>query len=439
MCFFASMLLLLLCIFNVYFYFSAPNVGTSSAEGNNYYIGIKCQHERIAKDGMSPMFCYCTESPSNDGNVYGNWYCSNNCSSLIALNISRTGVPLGKGCLYTATTIGGSVQMPIERLKTIVGSGCGFKLTTKIGGVTKSFTEKSTNFTLSGYSASDFLFLEEDSGDNKYYILWIDFEKTYPTYAITCNNTGIGGTTTTSVTSVSTIEINAGTRIGYNFTGWTGDVTNSNTTFTLDCSTLSGDITLTANWVAQVYTITYNYTGDLKNADKLATDWGGKTVLTTHTYDAPTQLVLPSRAKYKFDGWYTSSNCTGTKLTSLNATGYTANIVLYGKWTRTQSTITINITVTGASGNGVILYLINGDTVQSQIVATSGKEIVLTQSVGENYSILVSKPYMWSMTVTGDCTQDTANKNKFSYTVSKTDANITLKFSGGASSSVIVI
>lgn len=329
--------------------------------------------------------------------------------------------------------------MPIERLKTIVGSGCGFKLTTKIGGVTKSFTEKSTNFTLSGYSASDFLFLEEDSGDNKYYILWIDFEKTYPTYAITCNNTGIGGTTTTSVTSVSTIEINAGTRIGYNFTGWTGDVTNSNTTFTLDGSTLSGDITLTANWVAQVYTITYNYTGDLKNADKLATDWGGKTVLTTHTYDAPTQLVLPSRAKYKFDGWYTSSNCTGTKLTSLNATGYTANIVLYGKWTRTQSTITINITVTGASGNGVILYLINGDTVQSQIVATSGKEIVLTQSVGENYSILVSKPYMWSMTVTGDCTQDTANKNKFSYTVSKTDANITLKFSGGASSSVIVI
>ncbi len=190
------------------------------------------------------------------------------------------------------------------------------------------------------------------------------------------------------------------------------------------------------------YTITYNYTGDLINSDMLDSDWSA-TPPQEYTTGTETQLVLPSRAKYKFEGWYTKADCSDTALSSLSAafdtTGYDDTIPLYGKWTKVQSVITINITVTGASGNGVILYLINGDMVQSQIVATSGKEIVLTQSVGENYSILVSKPYMWSMTVTGDCTQDTANKNKFSYTVSKTDANITLKFSGGASSSVIVI
>ena len=265
--------------------------------------------------------------------------------------------------------------------------------------------------------------------------------RTY-TYNITCNNTGTGGTTTTTVTSASTTTITAGTKTGYDFSGWMGDLTNSNATLTIDGSTLSGNITLTANWKAQVYTITYNYTGDLANADKLTTDWGGKTAPTTHTYDSATSLVLPSRTGYKFEGWYTSSVCTGTALSSLSATGYTANIALYGKWTKKQSVITINIVVTGASssyGNEIILYLIIGGKVQSQIVASNGKKIVLTQSVGENYAILVSKPYMWTLTVSGDCTQDTANKNKITYTITKDNKSITLTFSGGASSSMICV
>ncbi len=193
------------------------------------------------------------------------------------------------------------------------------------------------------------------------------------------------------------------------------------------------------------YAITYNYTGDLTNSDMIDSDWSG-TPAKKYTTGSETSLILPSRAKYKFEGWYTKADCSGTALTSLSATfdttGYDETIPLYGKWTKTQSVININVAVTGASssyGNEIILYLISGGKVQSQIVATSGKEIVLTQSVGENYAILVSKPYMWSMTVTGDCTQDTANKNKFSYAVTKTDASITLTFSGGASSSMIAV
>jgi len=73
------------------------------------------------------------------------------------------------------------------------------------------------------------------------------------------------------------------------------------------------------------------------------------------------------------------------------------------------------------------------------MVATNGKPITLTQKVGESYSILVGKPYMWALSVSGDCTQDTANPNKIDYTVTSADKTITLTISGGASTNMIAI
>jgi uncharacterized repeat protein (TIGR02543 family) len=54
---------------------------------------------------------------------------------------------------------------------------------------------------------------------------------------------------------------------------------------------------------------------------------------TPHTYGAATNLVAPTRAGYVFGGWFLTDTCNGTPLTSLSATGYTANITLYAKWT----------------------------------------------------------------------------------------------------------
>lgn len=78
------------------------------------------------------------------------------------------------------------------------------------------------------------------------------------------------------------------------------------------------------------------------------------------------------------------------------------------------------------------------NVVQSQIVANNNVPIILTQEIGKTYTILVSKPYMWTMTVSG-CTQDSDNKNKITYSVASTAQTITLEFSGGCASNMIAV
>ena len=108
----------------------------------------------------------------------------------------------------------------------------------------------------------------------------------------------------------------------------------------------------------------------------------------------------------------------------------------------TTNEVSIDISITGSyksETSGVILYLMKDNVVQSQIVANNNVPIKLTQKIGETFTILVSKPYMWTMTVSGDCTQDDDNKNKITYTVASTAQTITLEFSGGCASSMIAV
>ena len=53
---------------------------------------------------------------------------------------------------------------------------------------------------------------------------------------------------------------------------------------------------------------------------------------TTHTYGTATTLKSATKAGYTFVGWFTDSNCSGTAVTSLAATAYTADITLYAKF-----------------------------------------------------------------------------------------------------------
>lgn len=107
----------------------------------------------------------------------------------------------------------------------------------------------------------------------------------------------------------------------------------------------------------------------------------------------------------------------------------------------TTSTTTIMSSVSGVESGAIFLYVMSSDGTTSQLVLTGNMSapLTLTQNIGDSITILVSKPYMWTMTVSGDCTLDTANKNKITYTVTKDNKNITLTFSGGASSSMICI
>lgn len=81
------------------------------------------------------------------------------------------------------------------------------------------------------------------------------------------------------------------------------------------------------NATLATYTITYK---DMGGGNFTGTHESGYP--TQHTYGTATALKKATRAGYDFGGWYTNSNCTGNAISSLNATAYGSNIVLYAKW-----------------------------------------------------------------------------------------------------------
>ncbi len=126
---------------------------------------------------------------------------------------------------------------------------------------------------------------------------------------------------------------NTPTKTGYTFAGWS----NGTSVVTPATTMPAAATTYTATWTANEYGITY------KDKDNAAfSGVHGSGYPTTHTYGTQTTLVNPTKTGYTFDGWYTTSNCSGSAVTTLGATAYTSAITLYAKWTINQYTITFN-------------------------------------------------------------------------------------------------
>jgi len=162
------------------------------------------------------------------------------------------------------------------------------------------------------------------------------------TYTITYNETysltNTNPTTYTIESAAITFSALTGTRTGYTFNGW--DITSIPTGST-------GNKTITAKWNANVYTISYM---DVGNTAFSGTH--GANHPTSHTYGTTTTLVNPTKSNYTFGGWFTNSAGTGSAVTSLSATGYTANITLYAKWTAIpQYTVTFDLQGGNISGS----------------------------------------------------------------------------------------
>lgn len=122
------------------------------------------------------------------------------------------------------------------------------------------------------------------------------------------------------------LAANTFTRTGYTFQNWSTQQNGGDTTYNDKANiTTSADVTLYAQWKANEYTITYKLNGGT----------AGSNPPSTHTYGTATNLVDPTREGYVFGGWFTSSDFSGTKVTSLGATDYTDNITLYALWTKT--------------------------------------------------------------------------------------------------------
>ena len=113
-------------------------------------------------------------------------------------------------------------------------------------------------------------------------------------------------------------------KTGYTFDGWY----NGSVKVTVIPKGTKGDITLTAKWSKNKYTVSYVLNGGTNAKNP-----------TTYKYnDADIVLKNPTRKGYSFKGWYNGS----TKVTKI-AKGTNKNITLTAKWSKNTYTITYKL------------------------------------------------------------------------------------------------
>ena len=267
-------------------------------------------------------------------------------------------------------------------------------------------------------------FSQYKQGQSKPYIY-----KKAASHTITFNANGGSGTVPTAITGSGskTLPSSASlTKTGYTLDGW-GDSShkdNASAQYALGASyTLSDDITLYAHWTANKYDISYY-------------DQGGGTFSgshesgypTKHTYGTATTLKSATKGGHSFDGWFTTSACTGSAVTSLGATAYTAAISLYAKWTATGTTYSISTTVTNGTYSGDTTITDNGGVASVTISPTGDYKLPTSVSVsGASHTYNATTGVISLSGATGDVTISAAMValTEYSITVNETNGSHT--------------
>jgi uncharacterized repeat protein (TIGR02543 family) len=172
------------------------------------------------------------------------------------------------------------------------------------------------------------------------------------TYSVTYLDNGAttahSGGAATYATGSSFVLPTAPSRNGYTFGGWQLTGTNATTAAIASSATSAtpagfGNVTLTAQWTAISYTVTY-----VDNGATTAHDGGDPTYTTDGTFTLPT---APARSGYTFGGW----TLTGVHATTatLSPDAETATPVGYGDLT---------LTAEWSSGDNIVTYVDNGAT-----------------------------------------------------------------------------
>ncbi len=170
-------------------------------------------------------------------------------------------------------------------------------------------------------------------------------------YTVTYS-TGSGGSAVTAGTYSTGGSFTAAatpTRTGYTFTNWT--ITDSDSsTHTVNAGASYtpvgyGNITATANWTVNPYTVSYQANGA-----------SGTVAATAFNVTAPATIAAGTgfnNPGYSFAGWNTSQGGGGTPYLAGASYSTLANLVLNAQWTPTTQTVTYDANGgTGAVANG---------------------------------------------------------------------------------------
>ena len=187
----------------------------------------------------------------------------------------------------------------------------------------------------------------------KYGNVTLTAQWTVNTYTITYKYNNGAADTTAKYTIEQSITLPSPTKTGYTFAGWKVTTAGGNwkTTDSVYKGTVAagkyGNVTLTAQWVANTYTITYVYNNGSAN--------------TTATYNIEQAITLPSPTKtgYTFAGWKVTTAGGNWKTTDsvykgTVAAGKYGNVTLTAQWT--ANTYTITYVYNNGSANTTATY-----------------------------------------------------------------------------------
>ncbi len=132
------------------------------------------------------------------------------------------------------------------------------------------------------------------------------------------------------------------TQFGYTLDGWY-TAASGGTLWDFSADTMTGDITLYAQWIANTNTVTFDGQGGSFTA--------GETVATGNLVTEPAD---PTRYGYTLDGWYDAS--TGGSLWDFGADTVPGDMILYAQWTIVNYPVTFDSQGGNAVGGQSVAY-----------------------------------------------------------------------------------
>ncbi|WP_186441548.1 InlB B-repeat-containing protein, partial [Desulfamplus magnetovallimortis] len=117
---------------------------------------------------------------------------------------------------------------------------------------------------------------------------------------------------------------NAFTRTNYTFNGWNTAADGSGTPYADEEEYIFVEnITLYAQWIINIYTITFDSNGGTGTMIPQSGDYNSTTVLNSNSF---------TRTNYTFNGWNTAANGSGISYANKADYTFTADITLYAQW-----------------------------------------------------------------------------------------------------------
>ena len=175
-------------------------------------------------------------------------------------------------------------------------------------------------------------------------------------YTVTYDFAGGGEPMSEQVEEDGLAPAKEGTRTGYTFSGWTA----GETAWNFEESVVTGDITLTAVWTANSYSVTFDAAG------------GEETEGVEVTFGSAAQLPVPERSGYTFTGWQKED---GTAVSDAAGAVGEWNIAEDVSLTASWSVVTFDVTynnIEGATHSNPATYTVEDAAVALQDAAKTG-------------------------------------------------------------------